>query len=606
MEGMDNKWTDLGSQRTISFINLDPGKYVLRVKGSNNDGLWNEEGAAIEITITPPFWKSAVACIIYVLLILGSGLFAYRYYLRYNQRKAQQKLDRFHREKDKEMYESKINFFTHIAHEIRTPISLIKAPVESIISSEDGNDETKDKLNIVAKNIERLLDLISQLLDFRKTEEKLYQLSFTQVKINELLQEIYIRFKSTADTKKIKMNLLLPPKPVIAYMDKEALNKIVGNLLSNALKYANSLIDIRLTATEHHFEINVSDDGIGIPDEMKISIFEPFFQIENNETSKQKIGTGIGLALVKQLVERLDGEITLQNNPDKGVAFSVCLPKQEEPDRNSEEHPVSEKHTEKQKVTSEHNTVVLIVEDNEELLLFLEKEFTKEHQVLIAGDGQQAVAILEEHIVDLIISDIVMPRMNGLELAHFVKQNEQYSHIPIILLSAKNNVQTKIEGLECGIDSYIEKPFAIAYLKAQVNNLIENRIKLIEKFAKSPVISYRSIAHNKQDEAFLKKVNKDIEQHLSDGEFSLETLAITMSMSSSNLRRKIKGISGMLPNNYIRLVRLKKAAQLLQSSEYRVSEIYEVVGFSNPSYFSKCFQEQFGMLPKDFAKKTNK
>lgn len=608
MEGLDEKWTDIGNQRTVSFINLSPGKYVFRVKGSNNDGVWNVQGALIEITVLPPFWKSTLAYIIYALLFLGIAYYIIRFYARRVRWEQEQKLDKFHKEKEKEIYDSKINFFTNVAHEIRTPVSLIKAPLECIVNSGDGNQETKENLSVIGKNTDRLLDLVNQLLDFRKIEENIYTLKFTQVHINQLLEDICFRFKPAADSKHLSINLSQSSCKIYACLDKEALTKIISNLLTNALKYAEKNIDVFLTEDSAEngvfFEIKVSDDGIGIPNELKKKVFEPFFQIENNGTVSKKMGTGIGLALAKQLVERHDGEIFIADDETEGAVLIVRIPerldeiqsvKEEMP---VEQHPVSDENH----LTEPDKTVILIVEDNEELRIFLSKNLSKEHRILAASDGKQALHILEKHAVDLVLSDIVMPEMDGLELSKAIKQNEQFSHIPVILLSAKTNIQTKVEGLEYGADSYIEKPFSIAYLKAQINSLIENRMKILEKFSKSPVIPYGTIARNKRDEAFLDKLNKEIEHHLSDEQFSIEKLAASMSMSQSNLQRKIKGLSGMVPGDYIRVIKLKKAAQLLKSGEYRINEICYVVGFSSPSYFTKCFQKQFGMLPKDFVK----
>jgi signal transduction histidine kinase/ligand-binding sensor domain-containing protein/DNA-binding response OmpR family regulator len=610
LEGMDTKWTELGTQRTISFINLPPGKYIFHVKGSNNDDVWNEEGASVEIIILPPFWKSTLASVFYLVLLLILGFFAFRYYTNYNRQKQQRKLDAFRREKNKEMYESKINFFTNIAHEIRTPVSLIKAPLECIVNSDDGTEETKENLAVIGKNTDRLLELINQLLDFRKIEENLYKLRFTQVNVNELLTGIYFRFKPASESRRITIELQLPPQQVLAYADKEALTKIISNLLSNALKYTNTTIHISLTEDKSvsgdYFEISMSDDGIGIPDEMKTLVFEPFFQIESDETADRKKGTGIGLALTKQLVERHEGKISIMDNAGKGVVFVVRIPNYLDKIQNETEKITDSQEDILAASSSVHpdKTVILIVEDNEDLRSFIAKNLKKNYSVFTAANGKYALEILEQEPVDLIVSDIVMPEMDGLEFSRIVKQDEQFSHIPVILLSAKTNTQTKVQGLEQGADSYIEKPFSIDYLKAQISSLIENRKIILEKFSKSPVVPYGSIAHTKRDEVFLNRLNEEIEQHLSDEQFSIEKLAVSMSMSQSNLQRKIKGLTGMVPNDYIRITKLKKAAQLLKSSEYRINEICYIVGFSSPSYFSKCFQKQFGLLPKDFYKKN--
>ena len=598
MEGLGEKWINIGNQRSVSFINLPPGKYTFHVIGSNNDGIWNEEGDIIEITILPPFWKSNLAQIIYALLFLSIICLLILSYTKKIRQKQLQKLDLYHKEKDKEMYNSKIDFFTNIAHEIRTPVSLIKAPLECIVSSGDGNSETKENLAVIEKNTDHLLELINQLLDFRKIEENSYTLKFAQVNINQLLSSICFRFRPATESKRVNIDLQLPTKEVYATVDKEALTKIISNLLSNALKYATKLIQIELTednqSTITFFEIKISDDGIGIADDMKEKIFEPFFQIENNNTFSKKTGTGIGLTLTKQLVNRHNGEIFITNKEGNGTVFVIKIPKQ-----------ITLQQTtilDKNDLLETEKTSILIVDDNEELRAFLSKSLTKDHHVITAANGKLALDILEKQTVDLVISDIIMPEMDGLELAKSIKQNEQFSHIPVILLSAKTNTQTKVEGLEFGADSYIEKPFSIAILKAQISSLIENRKKILDKFSKSPIIPYGLIAGNKKDKVFLDKLNKEIENNLSDNQFSIEKLAVSMSMSQSNLQKKIKGLSGMVPGDYIRVIKLKKAAELLKSNDYRINEICYLVGFGSPSYFTKCFQKQFGMLPKDFVK----
>ena len=608
LKGLDSKWNNIGNQRNVSYINLPHGKYVFLLKGSNNDDLWNEEGASVEIVVLPPFWKSKKAIAIYIFFLLSIIYITVRLFIHKTHKKQQRKLEQFHKEKEREVYDSKINFFTNIAHEIRTPVSLIKAPLECIISSGEGSSDTKENLTVIEKNTNLLLELINQLLDFRKVEEQSYKLKFVRADINEILADICFRFRPAAESQRLNINLQLPEQKIYAFIDKEAITKVISNVLTNALKHAVGIIDIKLTEAEQStngfFEIKVSDDGVGIDDEMKEKIFEPFFQIDNNNTNGRKTGTGIGLALATQLVKRHEGDIFVSNNADKkGSVFVIRIPKRLDCTDSTEE--INEFEEQDVKIAENNQfdsdkTVILVVEDNEELRAFLSKNLSKEHIVITASDGKKALQNLDEYPVDLIISDIVMPEMDGLEFAKIIKQNEQYSHIPIILLSAKTNIQTKVEGLEYGADSYIEKPFSIIYLKAQINSLIENRMKILKKFLHSPIIPYGTIAHTKKDELFLDKLNEIIEQNMSNEQFSIEKLAFSLSMSQSNLQRKIKGISGMVPVDYIRLIKLKKAVELMKSGKYRINEICYMVGFSSPSYFTKCFQKQFDMLPKDY------
>lgn len=609
LENQNNKWIPAGNQKSVSYINLAPGEYVFRVKGSNNDGVWNETGDYVAIEILPPFWKSKIACAFYSFCLLVLLFFCIRYYIRWVRKKQKQRLDSFHKQKEKEMYDSKINFFTNIAHEIRTPVSLIKAPLECILKSNVNDGETCDNLKVIERNTDRLLDLVNQLLDFRKMEEKIYRINFTNTNLNQLINETSYRFKPAAESKNILIKSLLPSQEVFTRVDKEALTKVLSNLLTNALKYAKTEVRVQLEnfAAEGFFQLTVSDDGPGVPKAFIEKVFEPFYQVDGDVLEEKKTGTGIGLALSKQLVERHQGSVFIKEDgclPGANLVVQIPLNLQEEKEpagqfdrekkRNDKDIPDNEPQAGRMNV--------LIVEDNEELRRFLERNLKHDFNVFSAENGQEALIVLEENIVDIAISDIVMPVMGGLELVRRIKEDEQHSHIPVVLLSARTNVETKIEGMECGADSYIEKPFSIEFLKAQVNSLLKNRLLIQEKFARSPFISFGSIANNKKDEDFINKLNGEIERNLSDPEYSIEKLSMALSVSRSNLQRKIKGLSGMTPNDYIRVFRLKKSAQLLMNGEYRINEICYLVGFNSPSYFSKCFQKQFGSLPKEFVK----
>jgi DNA-binding response OmpR family regulator len=417
------------------------------------------------------------------------------------------------------------------------------------------------------------------------------------------------RFKPAAELRNISLKPILPVEEITVFVDKEAVIKIISNLLTNALKYATSKVIVTLSIDAHasFFELAVADDGMGIEKEFHEKVFEPFYQIDGDGNIGKKTGTGIGLALAKQLAERHQGTIHLKENDLlSGAMFVLRIPlnqANEEAAIDLEDISLSDHDKHDHETISQANKMnLLIVEDNEELRKFLDRNLKQEFNVLTAENGAEAIEILNEHVVEIIISDIVMPLIGGLELVKIIKDDEQHSHIPIVLLSARTNVETKIKGMECGADCYIEKPFSIEFLKAQLNSLVRNRVFIQEKFAKSPFISYGSIANNKKDEGFINKLNDEIEKNLSDAEYSIEKLSVALSVSRSNLQRKIKGLAGMAPNDYIRVFRLKKSAQLLMNGEYRINEICFLVGFNSPSYFSKCFQKQFGALPKDFTK----
>ncbi len=606
LENLNSRWVTTQTENQASYINLKHGEYIFRVKGSNNDGNWNEAGDYIRITILPPFWKTNYAYVFYLLVLTGLIVLLIKNYVRITHTRQNKKLEDFRVKKEKETYVSKINFFTNIAHEIRTPISLIKAPLDCIKAKNLDSEELEENIKVIDKNADRLLNLINQLLDFRKIEDNSYKLKFEPVTFNSLISDICYRFKPTASQRNISIITQVPDETIICNADKDGITKIVSNLMTNAIKFTNSRVTIALEKNEDFVIINIEDDGPGIPLKYQERIFDPFFQVDSANNDDKKNGTGIGLAFSRQLAEKHSGNLNLIESREGKCSFQITISTRLEPDTSEIKDKPSTLKPKKEKINvPAYNDVnekpsILIVEDNDDLSNFLEKNLKLEYTVYTAENGKKALEILEETSVSIIISDVMMPEVDGIELVQKARENEQSSHIPIILLSAKTNLDTKIEGLDFGADSYIEKPFSLDYLKAQVNSLLKNRQILLDKFANTPFIPYGSLANNKKDEEFLAKLNEEIENSLLDPEYSIENMASAMSMSRSNLQRKIKGISGMTPNDYLRVFKLKKAAKLIVEGEYRINEICFLVGFNNPSYFSKCFQKQFGKLPSEF------
>jgi len=614
LEGFDKDWNNIGNDHKISYTNLPPGTYTLHIKGSNNDGLWNSEGVKLRIRILPPIWKSMWALFLYIILLIGSSYYTIKRLKSKQQKEQQIKINRIHSEKEIELYNAKIDFFTNIAHEIRTPLSLIKAPLEYILKKYQDK-EIGEYLSVMDRNVNRLMTLINQLLDFRKAEKNSYSVSFKQTNINELLQSIYDSFKYSTESRKLVYELIMPATLFIVKADAECIIKIITNLLSNAIKHARSKVIISLITENlenNFYEIQIYDDGEGINAAESKRIFQPFYQIKRD--NKQSQGTGIGLALVKLLVEIHGGTVRLESSVGEFARFILKFPIDQ--DFSKETYPENDllslikaqqiEPFEKKQIISYQNKdlpSILIVEDNLELNSFLTTYFKENYTVLSAFNGKDAINSLESYSPDIILSDIVMPEMDGLELCQFLKTNILFSHIPIILLTAKTDLKYKIEGLETGADAYIEKPFSIDHLEAQILNLLENRDKLKANFMNSPLTAIRSISKNKADESFLLDITNIIYANITNIDFSVEELSQHISMSRSNLHRKVKGISGLAPNDFIRLVRLKKAVKLMSDGENRINEICYMVGFNTPSYFAKCFHKQFGILPKDFIKK---
>jgi len=604
LEGYDREWYAVGRNSMINYSNLPYGSYTLRIKGSNSDGKWNEVERVLDIRIRPPFYLSTWAYVIYVVLALCSLAAIIHFFRRRTQMKHQQTMEKFEREKERELYTAKIDFFTNVAHEIRTPLTLIKSPLENVLTSKSVSDDIRDDLEIMDMNTNRLLDLVNQLLDFRKTETQGFKLDFVEYNVSDILQNTYKRFKPLARQKGLELTIDYPEN-LYALVDKEGLTKIFSNMLTNAIKYSETYIHTRLYVKDEKIMFSVCNDGHVVPAEMREEIFKPFIQYKGGVLSAVS-GTGIGLALARSLAELHEGTLRMDDSMENNC-FLLSLPLKyaQAAKIEQQEQVINEESSEKriaETVSKQFRYTLLVVEDSLEMQSFVVKQLSSEYQVLTAMNGVEALRILEEQTVHLIISDIMMPEMDGLELCERLRSELDYSHIPIILLTAKTTLQAKIEGMKLGADVYIEKPFSVEYLRVCVSNLLSNREKLRVSFVHSPFVQTNTMAMTKADEAFLKTLKEIVVENMQNPDFCLDDMANLLNMSRSSLNRKIKGILDMTPNDYIRLERLKKAAELLNEGECKINEVCYMTGFNTPSYFTKCFQKQFGILPKDFVK----
>lgn len=603
LEGFDEGWLTIGESPLVTYSNLGYGDYVFKVKASNSDGVWNEQETSLHLSILPPFYLSGWAYCFYVLFFMGCLVCVIFYFKRRNYRKQHRQMEMLEQEKEREVYHAKIDFFTNVAHEIRTPLTLIKGPLENIILKKEVDSETKEDLYIMKQNTERLLNLTNQLLDFRKTETRGFRLNFTECDVVAVLRETYLRFTSLAKQKGLDFILELPQECFMADVNQEALTKIISNLLNNGVKYASTYLRISLETDEKVFHIRTFNDGEMIPDTMKEEIFKPFVRLDKED--EVTTGTGIGVALSRSLAELHQGSLMMEKGEEVNC-FCLTLPVNQDSTITLSAENVSQVEEnscgweQEETDTKEKKPMILVVEDNPDMLAFIRKQLTTEYSVLTAMNGIEALAVLDNHYVNLVVSDVMMPQMDGFELCKTIKSDLSYSHIPVVLLTAKTNIQSKIEGLELGADAYIEKPFSVEYLLANISSLIHNREKLRQTFAKSPFVAANTMALTKADEEFIWKLNDIIQANLHNPEFSMEDMADALKMSRSSFYRKIKGVLDLSPNEYLRLERLKQAAQLLKEGKSRVNEICYTVGFNSPSYFSKCFLKQFGVLPKDF------
>ncbi len=514
-------------------------------------------------------------------------------------------------EKEREIYNAKIEFFTNVTHEIRTPLTLIRLPLEKLLRTVSEQSALYENLSMINKNTNRLIDLTDQLLDFRKAEANKYSLSFIRTDITELLKELFTIYKPAAEQKGLSLKLELPRLSLQAYVDAEAFKKILSNLFSNAIKYAEHTVIVRLqsfSSDDKVFHIEFKNDGYLIPYELKEKIFEPFYRLKETE---KNAGTGIGLPLARSLAELHKGVLDLKQPVNNLNIFLLSLPIHQEHELHlHDDYEVMETETtmrpeEVTPLSDLDKVTILLVEDNKEILQFIQKELQQTYAIRKALNGQDALEIMQTENIQLVISDIMMPVMDGIELCKRMKTDLLYSHIPVILLTAKNTLQSKIEGLDAGADAYIEKPFSLEHLQAQIQNLLTNHNNIKEYFARSPLTHIKGIACSKPDKDFLEQLQQIIAENITDMDLDVDKLSKMMNMSRPTFYRKIKGLSDLSPNELINLSRLKKAAELLAGGTYKISEVASIVGYTLQSNFARDFHKQFGVTPSGYVSSLN-
>lgn len=592
MDGLEDQWKILPSDGEVSYSKIPSGKYSFRARTA--DAAVDKEELTLGIRVKLPFYLSWWAFLLYAAL----AALVFRLARKYTRQ-------RLMIENERETYKSKIDFFTNVTHEIRTPLSLIDGPLESILEKQDLDPEIRTDLEIMKRNSENLLRLSNQLLTFRRIEKGGYQLSFKKCEILPLVEGAVERFMPAIKKSGLSIEKVFPPEGITAFVNEDAFKTILDNLIGNAVKYGETLITVRLEEYskegEPFFSLVVENDGNLVPESLRNDIFKPFFRYEAVPESHS--GSGIGLPFSRSLAELHGGTLAMVPDPAKNI-FSLSLPRKQA-GYQAESPQVREDldFVEEAGLSDEGDPrqVVLVVEDNEDLRQFISQKMKGLYSVFTAGDGEEAIGVLSENLVHVIVSDVMMPRMDGIELCSKVKSDLRFSHIPVILLTAKTDVESKIGGMNAGADAYIEKPFSIQYLMASVANQLENRRKLQQFFMKSPLALSAEQSGSQEDRKFIEKMDAVIGEHHSDPEFNMDEFAQLMFMSRSSFYRKIKGLLDMSPSELIRYERLKRAAALLVEDNYPISEISDMVGFNSASYFSKCFQAQYGVLPKDYA-----
>jgi signal transduction histidine kinase/ligand-binding sensor domain-containing protein/DNA-binding response OmpR family regulator len=618
LHGFDKDWIDAGTSRTAVYTNIPPGSYTFQVIGSNNDGYWNKEGATLDIEITPPPWKSDLAYLLYIIILAGLFLLIRRILISRIEQRKMLEFERKDKERIQELNQIKLRFFTNISHEFRTPLTLISDPLEKLLSYQDENEEKRYLLKIMRSNVKRLLLLINELMDFRKAEQEKLRLHIAKHDPVKFINEIIHCFEENALSKNISINFKYDLKGRSDFwFDKAIIDKVIFNLMSNAMKYSphGGRIILDMFPDGDFLYISVSDSGKGISKKEIEGIFERFYRVE--EPQKLDLyGTGIGLAFSKKLLSAHKGDIEVESMVNIGSKFTIHFPFA--PDFYEKDEMVKSQagvehnkkslsqykleQIEQKKVPDDdglNREKILIVEDNIEMRNYLVKNFSY-LRVLEAENGLEGYRIAIKELPDIIVSDVMMPEMNGIELCDKLKKQLATSHIPVVLLTAKSEVVHKIEGLETGADAYIEKPFEMEYLEAVIKNLLKQRENLKKRFSSEPDIDLSELGLSTQERKFIEKTRSIIDANLGNPDFSVESLGMELGLSRSQLFRKFKTLYELKPSELIKTERLKKSKELLASKDFNINEVANLTGFKSSSYFITSFKRFYGKTPKEY------
>lgn len=646
LEGFETEWN---YSRHVSFArasysNLPPGEYVFKVKACNNNGKWSEATTEFFVHIIPMWYQTWWAKTLFVLFSVGLLVFIVYFFIARAKMKMQVRIEQIERSKVEEISQEKVRFYMNMSHELRTPLSLILAPLEELLEQKNLLDTlVRQKLDYVYKNGRKLLHIVNQLLDFRKAEAGALPVHVALTDVEGLLQDVLVMFNENAQKRNITVSMksdlaagrLLPA-------DKTYLETILMNLLSNAFKFTpdGGSISLSLSAEGETYSFTVRDSGIGMSAEQLTRIFERFYQVDG-----QRKGTGIGLSLVKMLVEKHHGTIAVASEPNQYTEFRVTLPanmnaftekEREAPEHEAEasEHeaktdasfrelPVVDEYfsgdmsaavseetsgddSQIEATGEEERPTILLVDDNKEMVDYLKENFRRNYVTLTAGNGEEALAIMKEHRVDIVLSDVMMPGIDGIKLCQLIKRNLQTCHIPVLLLSAKGSVDAQTEGIQAGADDYMAKPFSIQLLKGKIANQLKARQRLKHYYSNTIDIDTAKMTSNNLDEEFMSKAIQVVEENISNEDFTSDELASKLCMSRSSLYLKMNSVSGEPPANFIRRIRFNKACKLLLEGRYSISEISGMVGFGSSSYFSTSFKKYVGCLPSEYVKQHAK
>ncbi|WNJ20070.1 two-component regulator propeller domain-containing protein [Pontibacter sp. G13] len=641
MEGIHDDWIYVdATKRFVTVTNLSPGTYTLEVIASNNDGVWLHDPQVIEIYVAPPWWQTWWAFAIYGLIVLVLLLAFRRYTIIGIKEKHDLVVEHLEKEKAEELQQLKLQFFTNISHELRTPLSLISGPMDFLLKSGQDMDynQRERQYQLIQKNTHYLLRLVNQLLDFRKLDQGKMKLKVRRGNLNGYINEITEPFQFIANKKEIDFTIHKESEEMDAWFDPDILEKTMYNLLSNAFKFTpvGGKISVEIIERKQEtsrmkslvapnwVEIRIRDNGPGISPENREQVFERFFKA-SQPSKNNKSGSGIGLSYTRELVELHHGSIYLEDQPSGGACFVVKFPKDKKRYKSDEiaagNQPIvampiapvglwDEDEPDREEITAvvtpqgeSHLPVMLVIDDHQDIREFIRSSMEGSYQILEAEDGAAGLELALEHSPDLILSDVMMPVMDGFQLCQELKSDPRTSHIPIIMLTAKSSEESEFEGLTVGADLYIRKPFNLDMLKLNIQNILQARAEQQKRFKREVLLSPEAISVTSTDEVFLKKAVEIIEEHMTDPDFNVEALVKEIGMSRSKLYLKLKALTGQTSSEFIRTVRLKRAVQLLETSDLTIKEIMYMTGFNTASYFSKCFKKQFGMVPSEYVKK---
>lgn len=622
LDNFEENWNYVGNSRTATYTNLPHGEYYFRVRSTNSEGVWFENDRVIKVVVLPTFWQTGWAYLLYfVLLICAVAIAVYLYRLRTKM------------EWDKEMSASKLQFFTDISHELRTPLTLIGAPLERVLNEEEISDEVRKQLEVVNTNANRMLRMMNQILDFRKLQNNKMQLKVERNNLGEFISACASNFLKLAENRNIHFSVNDNSAGATFWFDKDKMDTVMFNLLSNAFKFTESgkSVAVNLYVNEGKGIIEVKDEGCGMQKDKLPMIFDRYVTLKDYSLTKQS-GTGIGLSLVKEIVELHKADITVSSEEGKGSCFTITLqpgyehleafviwtePESAEPQEEDAKEIVNEDKSEK--------TTLLIVEDNSEMREFLRTVLCKKFQIFEAKDGQEGYKIAQREVPEFILTDIMMPVMDGIELTRKIRSDEELSHIPIILLTAKTDIESKVDCMKIGATDYITKPFSMPYLEARINNILQERLKWQEKYRKElfkninfapenndkqseslklPTMEEESIVVETKDQELLRRFLEYVQAHIDNSELSVEEVQNELKVSRWHLLSKVKGLVGLTPTEFIRETRLAHAAKLIEEGENNMTQITYMIGMTDSRYFSRCFKQKYGVTPTEYKEKV--